>query len=100
MAKTTKVVYKRKFERRRSDQGTFAEVEMEPSSAQFSPTIHALVIDESDGGCSFICIHNKEVDVNQTVAIKVGKAKPVRGKVMWTREAHHRVYVVGVAYDG
>lgn len=98
-AKTTKVVYKRKHARRKADQGTFAEVEIEPKSSKFAPHIHALVIDQSDGGCSFICIHNKEVDVNQSVAIRVGNAKPVLGKIVWTREVHLRVYIAGVAYN-
>ena len=99
MAKTTKVVHKRKHERRRAHQGTFAMLELEPESNKFSPTIHALVIDESDGGCSFICIHNREVDVNQAVRIKVGSTGPFDGKIVWTREAHPQVYVVGVAFD-
>jgi len=55
------------------DQNSLASIDLNIDANDFSPTINALVVDESHQGCGLVTLDNKELQQGRTVVLAVGR---------------------------
>ncbi len=88
----------RRYIRFKPDEGTigFLDLNMDPS--QLSPTIAALVIDESSHGCGVAVLEDHRLRVGVEVVAQIGKLSPTRCVIRWKIGLDTEVAKIGLEY--
>ncbi|MGE4131135.1 MAG: hypothetical protein AB7F86_05820 [Bdellovibrionales bacterium] len=106
MAKTSKKKIKAPINRRRflrflPDEGSLAVVDIRSRpDGPFRGDFSALVLEDSHGGCSFVCINAHKLKKGQSLSISIGGQFPLRGEIRWLRHPDSGLVVVGIQYLG
>lgn len=88
---------KRSHERYEPEPNTTAAIDVS-GNTDFTPSIVALVMNESFKGCGLILPSTNLLQVGDTVVIKVGSVQPVRAEVKWRTQIDAQAVKVGLMY--
>jgi hypothetical protein len=92
-------VQMRKYTRYKPDPGTVAFIDPEPDEHKdFTPTIPALVLSESYGGCGLIVLASDGLEKGDICQIRVGRLSPMDAEIVWAKKIDAEVCKVGVKF--
>ncbi len=76
-----------------------ALIDADFATAEFSPTISALIFDESFGGCGLVILDTPKLQVGDRCRIQIGNLPVTRAEVRWRRELAEDVIKIGVLFN-
>jgi hypothetical protein len=94
---TSQVTKKRKFTRFKPDPDAIALIDLK-AEAQFSPTMHALIFEESYGGVGLLVISSEKIKNGQKLIVQVGKLAPIKAEVRWCEQIDKQIYKIGLQF--
>jgi hypothetical protein len=94
---TSKAPNKRKFIRFKPDPDSIALIDMK-SGSQFSPSLHALIFEESHGGVGLLVISNERIKIGQKLKVQVGRLAPLKAEVRWCEQIDKQIFKIGLMY--
>lgn len=99
MAKALVSSDKRQSIRFEPDPGTIAWIDFESKSKEpFSPSIPALVSEESHRGCGLVALMTPKLKVGSICKVKVGHSGALKAEVRWRVELDSQTVRLGVMY--
>jgi hypothetical protein len=94
---TNKSANKRKFIRFKPDPDSIALLDLK-SGSQFSPTLHALIFEESHGGVGLLVISEDRIKLGQNLKVQVGRLAPMKAEVRWCEKIDKDIFKLGLMY--
>lgn len=81
-----------------SDENNTAQIDLNCETERFSPTINALVIDESHHGCGLVTLANPHLTENTQIKLRVGKLAPMQASIEWCQHPTPQILILGCKY--
>lgn len=72
-----------------------AKIDTQKLDGKFSPTLTALVLDESFKGCSLVLQNQKGFEMGEICRIQIGSASPTQAEVRWKQKLDETLIKVG-----
>jgi len=91
-------IEERKAMRFASDQNNLASIDLNIDANCFSPSINALVVDESHQGCSLVTLENNKLQKGDTVTLAVGRLTPLKASIEWRQQLTPKIILLGCKY--
>lgn len=88
----------RKYIRFEPDSGDFVQIDREVDRHEFLFQEAALLVDESAGGFSVVCLRSLGFVSGQCVRVKVGRMAPLKAESVWIRELDDKVVRMGFRF--
>ena len=89
---------KRKGIRYRPTQSETCELVLAPFDSTLPRS--ALLHDQSDHGCSLLCVIENAPNTDDTVLLKIGGPEPIRARITYATKAAEDVHHIGCAFLG
>jgi len=81
------------------DEGTYALIDPQPDfSAEFDPTVPALVFSESHKGCGLVILLTPKLLVGEIIRVQVGNLPIFRAEVRWRDQIDSQVVKIGLMF--
>ena len=75
-----------------------AVIDVESTKLEFSPTIPALVFDESFKGCGLVVLETTLLQVGDRIRVQIGKLPIFNAEVRWRQEIADDILKVGILF--
>ena len=88
----------RKYIRFGPDAGDFVQIDKNPDRDAFEFQEAALLVDESMGGFSIVCLKSIGLRKGEMYRVKVGRIAPLKAEILWERDLDDRVVRLGFRF--
>ncbi len=88
----------RKYIRFGPDAGDFVQIDKNLNQQEFEFQDAALLVDESMGGFSVVCLRSVGLTVGATYRVKVGRIAPLKAELLWEKELDDKVLRMGFRF--
>jgi hypothetical protein len=76
----------------------YAQIDFQSDPGAFDPSVAAVILNESPGGCSLAFASPCPIGLGGKVCIKVGNLDPVVAEVRWIKTYDDRLVALGFKY--
>ncbi len=89
---------KRRYVRFPAEGDVAAIIDLSAGPGPFTPRLHALVYEESYGGCGMVVLKGVVFEPGDVIRLQVGRLGPMRAEVRWSMNVDQHVQRLGVMY--
>lgn len=86
----------RKFIRFKPDDNALALIDLKTTGKDFTPSISALILNESFSGCALVLASNDIIKVGTKIKIKIGNLHVMKAEIVWSKVLEENIQKVGV----
>jgi hypothetical protein len=86
----------RKFIRFKPDDNALALIDLKTTGKDFTPSISALILNESFSGCALVLASNDIIKTGTKIKIKIGNLSVMKAEIVWSKVLEENIQKVGV----